>query len=193
MIEISLKVDKESPAWQWLKSQENKLISAGHIGTHIDVYNKSEVPESYMKTKGVLVDCTKYDLDEEIGMEVLKEKKIEEGNFVLFNTGIQNENPYGSDVYINRHHQLSFELIDYLLSKKVSFIGIDCAGVRRGKEHFEADIKCESNNTYVIENLDFSRLTDKSNDNFDVYTVWINNPLATGLHTRVFANYKGDN
>ncbi len=48
--------------------------------------------------------------------------------------------PYGCDEYIKRHHQLSMELIDYLITKKVNFIGIDFAGVRRGKEHYSADV-----------------------------------------------------
>jgi len=191
MIDISMKLEKNHEVWKWLESQNNKLISTGHIGTHIDVYNKSEIPEIYIKTKGILIDCTSYNLDDEIGIETLKNKNIEKGDFVIFKTNIQEKYPYGSEVYIKSHNQLSWELINYLTYKEVSFIGIDCAGIRRGKEHFEADIKCEENNTYIIENLDLRNLTNDNSKKFLIYTIWIDNPLSTGLATRVFVDYIG--
>lgn len=186
MIDISIKLERDNKVWEWVKSQSNKLITAGHVGTHIDVYNKSDVPEEYIRTEGVLVDCSNYDLDEEIGMEVLENVNIKSNDFVIFKTNIQSNNPYGSEIYINKHHQLSWELIDYLLDKKVWFIGIDCAGIRRGKEHFKADIKGEKNKTYIVENLDLSKIDYCNGCRFDVYTIWINNPISTGLSTRVF-------
>ncbi|HSQ87413.1 cyclase family protein [Romboutsia sp.] len=184
MIDISLKLERTNNVWNWLKSQENKLISAGHIGTHIDVYNKSEIPENYIKSRGVIIDCSNYRLDEEICMECIQGKEINNGDFIIFKTNIGEKYPYGSDIYIKNHHQLSLELIDYLINKKVHFIGIDCAGIRRGKEHFEADIKCENNNVYVVENLDLSQVTYYEKE-ISVYTIWINNPIVTGLATRV--------
>lgn len=188
MIDITLKLEKNNNVWNWLKSQENKLIAAGHIGTHIDVYNKSEIPESYIKSKGVIIDCSKYGLDEEIGMECIQGKEINNGDFIIFKTNIGEKYPYGSDIYIKNHHQLSFELIDYLINKKVRFIGIDCAGIRRGKEHVEVDIKCENNNVYVVENLNLSQVTNYEKE-ISVYTIWINNPIATGLATRVLIDF----
>lgn len=188
MLDITLKLDKNNKVWKWLESQENKLINAGHIGTHVDVYKKSNIPIEYFKTKGLLINCTKYSLDEEIGIEVLKDIEIKESSFVIFKTNIQINHLYGSDIYVKQHHELSWELIDYLLERKVNFIGIDCAGIRRGKEHFQADIKSEENNTYVIENLDLSKLNDKIEDEFDVYTMWIENPFDTGLSTRVLVD-----
>jgi len=188
MIDISLKLERTNNVWNWLKSQENKLISAGHIGTHIDVYNKSEIPENYIKSRGVIIDCSNYRLDEEIGMECIQGKEINNGDFIIFKTNIGEKYPYGSDIYVKNHHQLSLELIDYLINKKVHFIGIDCAGIRRGKEHFEADIKCENNNVYVVENLNLSQVTYYEKE-ISVYTIWINNPIVTGLATRVLIDF----
>ncbi|MBF8983404.1 cyclase family protein [Lutibacter sp. B2] len=190
MINITMKLDRNHEVWKWLESQENKLMNAGHVGTHIDVYKKSNVPIEYFKTKGILIDCTNYDLDEEIGLEVLKGVEIEgeEDIFIIFKTNIQSKYAYGSEIYVNQHHELSWELINFLLDKKVCFIGIDCAGIRRGKEHFQADIKSEENKTYIIENLDLSKLNLKTGDQFHVYTMWIENPFATGLSTRVLAD-----
>lgn len=186
MIDISIKLERDHEVWEWVKSQSNKLITAGHVGTHIDAYNKSEIPQDYIRTNGVLVDCSSYDLDEEIGIEALENIDIKRNDFVIFKTNIQSNNPYGSEIYINKHNQLSWELIDYLLDKKVRFIGIDCAGIRRGKEHFKADIKGEENKTYIVENLDLSKIDYCNGHRFDVYTIWIDNPISTGLATRVF-------
>ena len=185
MIDITIKLESDHEAWKWLESQENKLANAGHIGTHVDVYEKSDIPIEYFKTTGVLIDCTSYSLEEEIGIEVLKETEIEQGSFVIFKTNIQRKHPYGSDIYINQHYELSWELINYLLLQKVCFIGIDCAGIRRGNEHFLADIKSERNCTYVIENLN---LIDLTSGKFIVYTMWINNPFSTGLSARVLVD-----
>lgn len=192
MIDITMKLDRNHEVWKWLESQENKLMNAGHVGTHIDVYKKSNVPIDYFKNSGVLIDCTNYDLDEEIGLEVLKELEIEgeEDTFVIFKTNIQSKYAYGSDIYVNQHHELSWELINFLLDKKVCFIAIDCAGIRRGKEHFQADIKSEENKTYIIENLDLSKLNLNTGDKFHVYTMWIENPFATGLPTRVLVDVR---
>jgi len=188
MIDITIKLDNNHKVWKWLESQENKLVNAGHVGTHIDVYKKSNIPLEYFKTMGVLIDCTNYGLDEEIGIKALKNIEIEDNSFVIFKTNIQIKYPYGSDIYVKQHPELSWELITYLLEKKVCFIGIDCAGIRRGKEHIKADVKSEENSTYVIENLDLSNLNIKTGNKFNVYTMWIENPFATGLATRVLVD-----
>jgi kynurenine formamidase len=187
MIDITIRLEKDHEAWKWLDSQEYKLANAGHIGTHIDVYEKSDIPIEYFKTIGVLIDCTNYYLEKEIGIEVLRDVEIRQDSFVIFKTDIQRKYPYGSDVYINQHYELSWELINYLLEQKVCFIGIDCAGIRRGKEHFRADVKAERNRTFVIENLDLRNLTSRI---FFVYTMWINNPFSTGLSARVLVDAK---
>ncbi|MCT4508224.1 MAG: cyclase family protein [Tepidibacter sp.] len=188
MVDITLGLDKNNKIWNLLEDEENKLMKAGHIGTHIDVYKKSNIPLEYFKTKGVLINCTNYCIDSEVGMEVLKNKEITEGSFVIFKTSIQVNYSYGSDIYMNQHPELSWELINYLLDKNVNFIGIDCAGIRIGKEHIKADIKAEENSTYVIENLDLSKLNGTIEDEFDVYTMWIENPFSTGLSTRVLVD-----
>ncbi|MGL5068083.1 MAG: cyclase family protein [Sarcina sp.] len=184
MIDITLKLEKENKVWDRFKSNESTLLSAGHMGTHLDVYNKSQVPLEYFKTKCKVIDCKGYDFDKEIGIEVLKGKEIEKGDFIIFNTGIQEQYEYGSEFYVHNHHNLSYELINYVLDKKVAFIGIDAAGVRRGKEHKGADIMAEENRTFIIENLDLKGITNES-EQFIAYTMWIDNPFATGLSTRV--------
>jgi len=190
MIDITLKLDKNHDVWKWLEAQDNKLLNAGHIGTHIDVYKKSSIPIDYFKSQGLLIDCTSFGINEQIGIEVVDGHEITEGTFIMFKTDIQTEHPYGSDVYINNHPELSWELIDHLLEKKVHFIGIDCAGIRRGKEHVKADVKSEENDTYVVENLSLENLSVNQGQLFDVFTMWIDNPFLTGLSTRIFIDTK---
>ena len=187
MIDITLKLEKESSVWEWLENDSNaksSLLRMGHMGTHLDVYEKTEVPLEYFKTNCQIVDCTAYDLEQEIGMEAIRGIDIKKGDFIIFKTGIQKSHKYASDVYVKNHHQLSFELMDYLFSMKIAFIGVDFAGVRRGKEHKDADIKAERNKTFIIENLNLENVVNLDKE-FKAYTAWIDNPFATGLSTRV--------
>lgn len=186
MFEISLKIDRDHEVWKMLASNKNPLLTSGHIGTHVDVYNKTEVPKEYLDCDGVLIDCTKYELGSEIGVEAIKGVHVKKKDFVIFKTGIQKENPYGSINYLKNHYELSWELIDFLLEKEVSFIGIDCAGIRRGEEHYRADVRCENQKTYVVENLSSESLDEIEFNRFKVFTVWIDNPIATGLSTKIF-------
>lgn len=185
MLDITMKLKKDNKVFEWLESTDNKLAKQGHIGTHIDVYKKTDVPLEYFKTKAIIIDCSNYDLDKEIGIEITKNIDIQKNDFVIFRSNIQEQYEYGSDIYINNHHQLSFELIDYLISKEIAFIGVDFAGIRRGKEHVQADIKAEENKLYIIENLDLKALDGKINNKVDAYTLWIENPFCTGLSTRI--------
>lgn len=188
MIDLTLKVLEDNKVWGELESAENSLLNAGHIGTHIDVHGKSKVPLEYFKTKGVLIDCSKYDQDKEIGIEVLKNVVIdkEKMTFIIFKTNIQNNFLYGTDDYNQKHHQLSWELIEEMTKLNIAFVGIDASGIRRGKEHGKADLYLEKNKIYVVENLDLSAINDTVS-NFNVYTMWIDNPFSTGLSSRILA------
>lgn len=184
MFEISLKIDRDHEVWSWVKN--NSLLSLGHIGTHIDVYNKTIIDEEKMKTEGIVINCQNYQLNSEIGLEIIENKNIKKGDFIIFKTGIQNGYPYGSKEYLKEHPELSWELIDFLLKKEVSFIGIDCAGIKRSENHIKADKICEENSCYVIENLDSKKLDKVSEDRKKILTVWMENPILTGLPTKVF-------
>lgn len=187
MRELSMKINRDHPVWDMLRSRENVLINAGHIGTHVDVYKKSSIPEKYFETRGVVINCECFTPDEEIGKDVLEDVELNEGDFIIFVTKIKDRYPYGSNEYLRNHHQLSWALINHLISKKVSFIGIDGAGIRRGKEHKKADVLCEENCCYVVENLDMADFTEYGRV-FTINTIWFDNPLSTGLPVRVFAH-----
>ena len=105
---------------------------AGHFGTHFDVMNK-EFPLSYTRRDAIVFhvrDCW----DREITCGDISLDAVHADMFVGFCTGYLEKTGYGTPEYHKNHPVLSYELIDALIERKVSIIGIDFAGVRRGKE-----------------------------------------------------------
>ena len=73
--------------------------------------------------------------------------------FVCFYTCFIEEAGYGAERYFRRHSQLSFSVIEALVKKETAIIGIDSAGIRRGKEHPLTDQYCADHGVFVVENL----------------------------------------
>lgn len=109
--------------------------------------------------------------------------------FIAFYTGYIEKYEYGTKPYFKSHPQLSDELIDQLLSRKISIIGIDCAGIRRGSEHTPKDQYCADRGVFVIENLCNlgKALSYKHTNEFIVNTYPVNFYGLTGLPCRVVA------
>lgn len=188
MIDLTIKVDKQLME-QWLSTQENRHIATGHIGTHLDTYNKSEIPLEYVESMGVLLDVSEISEKREICIEDVAGVTIPQNSFVLIRTARSEKETYGTPAYFSNHPQLSPELIEYLLEKKIRFIGIDCSGIRQGAEHEKADRLCESRGVYVIENLtNLDKLIDTIQ--LKVYALWFDDAAATGLRCRIIANTK---
>ncbi len=166
----------------WLNTQENKHIAMGHVGTHLDTYKKSSIPLEYFRRRGVLIDVSSFAENRQVNLSDLKSADIRKGDFVIFKTN-RSLKTYGTKEYFKDHPELSSDLIDYLISQKISFIGIDAPGIKRGSAHTKADILCEENGIYVIENLD--GLDNIKKSEFIVYTMWLEDKNATGLKTRV--------
>lgn len=186
IVDLTTKISQKQLEY-WLSKEENKHIVSGHIGTHLDVYNKGEIPLEYFKRNGILIDISSIAERRAVAIQDIVNYDIKKGDFVLFKTNRINNYAYGTSEYFNAHPQLSNEVIAYLLDKSISFIGIDCSGIRRGLEHEQADILCEENNCYVIENL--SNLDNIHSEKFTVYTMWLEDKTMTGLKTRVIVEY----
>ena len=180
IIDLTTMVSNDSPLIKWAKSQDNKHVAMGHVGTHLDTYEKSKIPLEYFKSVGVVFDVQE---TTEITLEEIDLTLIQAGSFVLFRTGQTEKYSYGDKAYFDNHPHLSNTLIDALITKKVRFIGLDCPGIRQHAEHEQADRLCEKNNIYVIENLqNLSKITASP---FTVYTMWIDDEEMTGLKCRV--------
>ncbi len=184
LIDLSVKVTKSSNK----DALDNeKIVSFGHLGTHFDVMNK-EFPLEFTKRKGIVFDVSKI-LNRDIDISDIDINLINDDMFVAFYTGFIEKHQYGSKPYFTSHPQLSNELIEQLLNHKVSIIGIDCAGVRRGIEHTPKDQYCADKGVFIIENLcNLDRILNKKNSmKFTANTYPINFANMTGLPCRVIA------
>jgi kynurenine formamidase len=170
------------------RSAEKRTMSAfGHLGTHLDIMN-NDFPLENAVLKGRIIDVSSVrgkdieavdcDLTDVLG-----------GDFVLFHSGFPKEAGYGTEEYAKNHPQLSESLIRFLVGQKVSMIGIDAAGIRRGAEHAPMDQYCADNGVLVVEDLANLDLLYSSagKRRFTVYTFPLRLKSATGLPCRVVA------
>ncbi|WP_304508259.1 cyclase family protein [Anaerotignum sp.] len=181
-IDITLKI---SPKMASAAQGHEKKALMGHLGTHFDIMNK-EFPLEYLERAAIVFDVShteKRDIEiTDIDLEKVKPKM-----FVAFYTGFIEKEGYGSHTYFTEHPQLSHELIEALVKKRISIIGIDFAGVRQGKEHTPADQYCADNSIFVIENLCNLLEIMKHGTHFQAYTAPMNFTDMTGLPCRVIA------
>ncbi|MBQ1478236.1 MAG: cyclase family protein [Erysipelotrichaceae bacterium] len=157
----------------------------GHDGTHFDIMDKT-FPLDYTVRKAV---CFSVKGLREIGIEDVDLSKVRKGMAVLFCSSFMEEAPYRSEAYRHEHPELSHELIDELLKREVSLIGIDFEGVRRGKEHTPADQKCADQGCFIIENMvNLEELIGKKD--ITLYTFPVSISHMTGIPCRVTAEVR---
>ena len=134
------------------QSMSQSKAFQGHLGTHFDVMNK-EFPLSYTELEAVVFDVSHISVDTEITLKDVEVSKIKEGSFVTFYSGFIEREGYATNNYFKHHPQLSFDLIHFLIEKKIAIIGVDFAGIRRGEEHTKTDQLCADHDVFVVENL----------------------------------------
>ena len=166
------------------QGNERKVLT-GHLGTHFDVMNR-EFPLSYLRRDGIVFDISPI-RDREIQPSDIGMNEIRPDMFVAFFSGFSDEVPYGSRPYFKEHPQLSQKLIWELVDRKISVIGIDFAGVRRGKEHTPADQFCADHGVFIVENLYGLSALLQYRSGFTVYTFPLRHLDWSGLPCRVVA------
>jgi len=157
----------------------------GHMGTHFDVMEE-EFPLSYTQCNGIVFDVSSVK-ERDVDIEDIDLNEIKENMFVAFYTGFIEKVPYGTKEYFSTHPQLSYALVDALLEKKTSIIAIDCAGIRRGKEHLPLDRHCAERGAFVIENLCDLDQVLRQGGRFIARTFPVRYEGVTGLPCRVIA------
>lgn len=182
LIDITLKI---TPKMVTDAQGNEKKALVGHLGTHFDVMNK-EFPLEYTRRKGVVFDVSVVK-DRDIDLDDVNLDDVERDMFVAFYTGFIEKVGYGGKVYFTEHPQLSNKLIDALLDKEVSIIGVDFAGVRRGKEHTPKDQYCADRGVFIIENLCNLKAVLDNGRHFLANTYPMNYAEMTGLPCRVVA------
>lgn len=188
-IDLSVKVEKkmlEKVLDTSTKVIEN-IAKAGHVGTHFDVMDKEFSIENII-TKGKIFDISHIKTGE-VKIEDLKLSTIQQNDFVIFYSGILKEYGYGTKEYFSTYIELSDELIDYLIDKKVSFIGVDMAGAKKPDDHPRIDQYCADRGVFIIENLVNldSLLKEATKKSFTVYTFPVNMSGFSGLPCRIVA------
>ena len=177
LVDITLKITPKMT-----KDAQGNLKKAlvGHLGTHFDVMDK-EFPLQYIRRHAVVFDVSSV-IDRDIEIADIDLDAVEPDMFVAFYTGYIDRVEYGSKEYFASHPTLSVELIDALLDKGVSIIGMDCAGVRNGKEHTPMDQLCADHGVFIVENL---CNLDKVVGRCIINTYPMNYSEVTGLPCRV--------
>lgn len=128
-----------------------KKAFLGHLGTHFDVMDKV-FPLEYLRRDAYIFDVSSIK-DRDIDVDDIDLDEVKEDMFIGFCSGFIEDETYGTRTYFKEHPQLSQELIKKLIERKISIIGIDFAGIRRGEQHPLADQYCADHGVFVVENL----------------------------------------
>lgn len=170
-------------------TSHQEITAFGHLGTHIDVMDQEFSLDNF-KRNGKLIDVSSIS-EREIDIDDLKGVKIEVNDFVLFYTGFIDRVPYGTPEYFKTHPELSMQSIDLLIQKKVSLVGVDAPGLRRGPDHPKVDRRCAERNIFVVENLINLEMLSKvpKDQPITVYTLPANMTGMTGLPCRVIVEF----
>lgn len=122
-----------------------------NMGTHIDVMSSEVILENErLIGTGIKFDVS-HIVDRPVELNDLDLSLVEEGKFVFFQTNwdkyLDDEDRY------NNHPEISMEVMEYLVEKKVNMIGIDTLGLGLGKNHGLIDVFLGKHGSYAIENL----------------------------------------
>jgi kynurenine formamidase len=131
---------------------ESVILSlSAHTATHVDlVFAENRIEPERMIGRGKLIVVTQVS-GSEIRLDDIKQQvEIESDDFVFFRTDWSRF--VGTDEYYN-HPELSPEVVQWLVSKRINAVGIDALGLGRDRRHSEYDRLLTKNNIFVIENL----------------------------------------
>lgn len=182
LVDITLQV---TPEMRRTAPEKDDRALVGHLGTHFDVMDK-EFPLEYTRRNGLVFDVSSI-RGRDIDVGDIDMDKVAKGQFVAFYTGYIEQEPYGTKAYFADHPQLSHRLIDALLDKDISIIGIDCSGIRRGREHTPKDQLCADRGVFVVENLWGLGALVTAGGRFTAHTYPVSYSGMTGLPCRVVA------
>lgn len=145
---ISIVIEPTHSAYLWAKKQSDSVSAFGHIGTHIDCYDKAPALGAY-EVGTVVVDC-RQGMPE---LDTISHLDLAEKALVLYTDNLE-KNGYGTDGYGQCDTSLQETILEEILLKKPAFIVIDSYGIgAHGEQHIRFDMKCESKGCFVIENV----------------------------------------
>ncbi len=151
--DLSQPLNQDAPNWPFYPPFEVKFIkrkaeqgvnaqyiqTSNHMGTHLDAPRHfvtggktiDQIPLEWLYGEGVIVDLSDV-LDElDIFTPAMIEERVEvrEGDILYIHTGWHKHAQFGSkpdeEKYILRHPGPHFEIVDWLLEKKIHIWGVD--------------------------------------------------------------------
>jgi kynurenine formamidase len=153
LYDLSQPLNQDTPFWPFYPPFEVKFFkrksehgvnaqyikTSNHMGTHLDAPRHfvtggktiDELPLEWLYGEGVIVDLS--DAMEELEIftpQMIEDRaEIKEGDILLINTGWHKHAQFGSqpdeEKYILRHPGPHFDLVDWLLEKKIHLWGVD--------------------------------------------------------------------
>lgn len=186
-IDLSVRVERSMLEALARHNAKQDIDKAGHAGTHFDAMDQ-EFPLQNSVTQGRIFDISRIP-NGEVGVENLDLSAVQPHDFVMFHSGILKKYGYAAKEYFTSYVELSDKLIDSLIDKEVSFIGIDMGGAKGPKNHLRIDRYCADKGVFIIENLDNLDILLKETQGspFTVYTFPVNLHGFSGLPCRVVA------
>jgi len=201
-VDLSVPLNQETPVYPGdtpVKIEQANLIDRNgyndhvisiniHSGTHIDApihmikggKTLGATPLEQFIGRGRLVSAEK-----EFSLERLQQANIEEGDVVLFRTGMSKH--YHEPLYFETYPAMSEEIARYLVERKVKMVGID-AGSVDNIDDFPVHKILLAGDVLIIENLtNLEQLIDKS---FTVYALPVKLDID-GAPARVIAEVHG--
>jgi arylformamidase len=159
-------------------------ISMGtHVGTHIDApmhmleggksLDQIVIDQFIGRGRVVKVDGTNF--------EVVKTADIQEGDIVLFRTGMSDK--YHEAVYFENYPAMSEEVAKYLVEAKVKMVGVDTCSVDN-QDGFPIHKILLAGDVLIIENI--TNLNQLMGKDFKVYALPLNLQID-GSPARVIA------
>ncbi len=147
---LHLKLNDSHSAYNWLRSQADRVGAAGHIGTHIDCY--TTIPAKSLYT----VECMLVNYEDLSSIE-FQSIDLRDRALVIY-TGNVERNTYGSTEYNSKDTSVDIDLLRDILQAKPQFILIDSYGIgAHGKQHISHDILCEESGCFVVENVNLKK------------------------------------
>lgn len=156
-----------------------------NMGTHIDVMSADVVLENErLIAPGIKFDVS-HVVDRPIELRDLDLSRVKENVYVFFQTNwdkyFEDEEKY------SKHPEISMEVIEYLVSKKVNMIGSDTLGLGRGRNHGLIDVYLGKHGMYAIENL--CHLDQIPEEGFRVYCLPIKIEGLDAFPTRILVEF----
>ncbi len=130
--DLSLPLRAGIPASVQKTFNKGSLISQGHVGTHLDRLLESENAFALLQESRVLFDVSGLCLDRDVDAKECFLRVDPAWRFR--HVPLPPTSPdtgYGSHGYLNASFDVSWDLVQHLLERKVHYIGVERARTRR--------------------------------------------------------------